>query len=110
MNTFFEWVRLPGDALFISGILPILYLTWQAVCRPVVPTTLEVVCSRKGEKIRSLVQQGEWFIPNLPGWKQIVDDAPAFELAAVLGDFRVDVPFEHPSAWRLNLVLKRRPL
>ncbi|HJY81121.1 MAG TPA: cbb3-type cytochrome c oxidase subunit I, partial [Candidatus Binatia bacterium] len=41
MNTFFEWVRLPGDALFISGILPILYLAWQAVGHHAAPATLE---------------------------------------------------------------------
>jgi len=41
MNTFIEWVRLPGDALFIIGILPILYLTWQAVCYRIAPVTLE---------------------------------------------------------------------
>ena len=41
MNTFIEWVRLPGDALFIIGILPILYLTWQAVCHHSALVTLE---------------------------------------------------------------------
>jgi nitric oxide reductase subunit B len=40
-NTLLEWMRLPGDALFISGILPILYLAWQAVCHRAVPVTLE---------------------------------------------------------------------
>src|SRR5262249_22798393 len=41
MNTFFEWVRLPRDTLFISGMLPILYLAGQAVCHRVLPVTLE---------------------------------------------------------------------
>jgi hypothetical protein len=30
-------MRLPGDALFIVGILPLLYLTWQAVRHGVAP-------------------------------------------------------------------------
>jgi len=33
-NGLFEWLRLPGDALFIvGGTLPIVYLTWVAVTR-----------------------------------------------------------------------------
>ncbi len=31
-NAFIEWLRLPGDALFIvGGVLPVLYLSWLAV-------------------------------------------------------------------------------
>lgn len=31
-NTLIEWLRLPGDVLFIcGGVLPLLYLTWTAV-------------------------------------------------------------------------------
>jgi len=34
-NAILEWLRLPGDALFISGgVLPILYLAWRGVSRP----------------------------------------------------------------------------
>jgi nitric oxide reductase subunit B len=29
-----EWLRLPGDVLFIAGVLPIVYLTAKAVWRP----------------------------------------------------------------------------
>jgi nitric oxide reductase subunit B len=29
-----EWLRLPGDALFIAGVLPLVYLTARAVLRP----------------------------------------------------------------------------
>ena len=30
-----EWLRLPGDALFIlGGVLPVLYLAWLGVRRP----------------------------------------------------------------------------
>ena len=32
MNSLFEWLRLPGDALFIvGGVLPIVYLCWLGV-------------------------------------------------------------------------------
>ncbi|GAA1827425.1 nitric-oxide reductase large subunit [Actinomadura chokoriensis] len=31
-NALFEWLRLPGDVLFMTGgVLPLLWLTWQAV-------------------------------------------------------------------------------
>ena len=33
-NTLLEWLRLPGDAVFIAGILPLLYFGWQAVRGP----------------------------------------------------------------------------
>lgn len=32
-----EWLRLPGDAVFIAGGLPLLYLTTKAVLRPRLP-------------------------------------------------------------------------
>ena len=31
MNTIIEWIRFPGDALFILGILPVLYMAWKGV-------------------------------------------------------------------------------
>lgn len=34
-NTLLEWLRLPGDVLFIAGgVLPVLYLAWLGVWRP----------------------------------------------------------------------------
>ena len=33
-NAFLEWLRLPGDAVFIvGGALPVLYMTWLGVSR-----------------------------------------------------------------------------
>src|SRR5262245_29293415 len=29
-----EWLRLPGDALFIAGVVPVVYLTARAAFRP----------------------------------------------------------------------------
>jgi nitric oxide reductase subunit B len=38
-NPVFEWLRLPGDALFIiGGVLPLLYLSWRSI-RYMVPRT-----------------------------------------------------------------------
>lgn len=42
VNAFIEWLRFPGDVVFIAGgVLPTLYLCWLAVRSPVVKTTLE---------------------------------------------------------------------
>ena len=40
--SFIEWIRFPGDAVFIiGGILPLLYLTWHGVRHTVSVTTRE---------------------------------------------------------------------
>jgi nitric oxide reductase subunit B len=42
LNTLLEWIRLPGDVLFIvGGVLPLLYLCWLGVRERTTPTTLE---------------------------------------------------------------------
>jgi nitric oxide reductase subunit B len=41
MNTLIEWIRFPGDALFILGILPVLLMAWKGVRHRVVKTVLE---------------------------------------------------------------------
>jgi nitric oxide reductase subunit B len=33
-HTLIEWLRLPGDLLFIAGVAPLVYLTARAVGRP----------------------------------------------------------------------------
>jgi nitric oxide reductase subunit B len=41
-NALIEWIRLPGDVLFIGGgVLPILYLTWVGIRHTVKQVTLE---------------------------------------------------------------------
>jgi nitric oxide reductase subunit B len=32
-HTLLEWLRLPGDVLFIAGVVPVVYLTARAVLR-----------------------------------------------------------------------------
>jgi nitric oxide reductase subunit B len=33
-HSYMEWLRLPGDALFIAGVVPLFFLTARAVFRP----------------------------------------------------------------------------
>ena len=33
-HAYIEWLRLPGDVLFIAGVMPLIYLTGKAVLRP----------------------------------------------------------------------------
>jgi nitric oxide reductase subunit B len=41
-NATIEWLRLPGDALFIAGgVLPLLYLCWLAIRHTVKQVVLE---------------------------------------------------------------------
>ena len=79
-----------------------------------VPVTLEVVrtTGKKGAAGGACSprfrQEDRWFIPDLEGWRAVLARVPELQLAATIGDFNVDVPFEHAAAWRLILVLKRR--
>lgn len=42
-NAFLEWLRLPGDVVFIAGgVLPLIYLCWLAIRHTVQPATAEV--------------------------------------------------------------------
>jgi ribosomal protein S18 acetylase RimI-like enzyme len=80
-----------------------------------VPVTLEVVCSANKKSASSgpsrgaprLRQEDRWLVPDLEGWRASIARVPELSLAATLGDFNVDVPFEHSAAWRLILVLVR---
>jgi nitric oxide reductase subunit B len=33
-HAYIEWLRLPGDVLFIAGVIPLVYLTARALWRP----------------------------------------------------------------------------
>jgi ribosomal protein S18 acetylase RimI-like enzyme len=107
-----EWTEVRGDQVIdarfrmhIDKIKP----------ERVVPVTLEVVASAKSRgggagsspKLSVLRQEDLWYIPDMAGWRAAVLAVPELKLAATLGDFNVDVPFEHAAAWRLILVLKR---
>ena len=58
LNTLIEWLRLPGDALFIvGGVLPVLYLAWLGVRH-----TLERATSEEEPKeilFTEIVEAGE---------------------------------------------------
>jgi hypothetical protein len=113
-----EWTEVRGNATVEARFrMHVDRLTEHRV----VPVTLEVVrtTARKSSAAGGgrppalssptprLRQEDRWFIPDLEGWRQIIGMVDNLRLVAALGDFNVDVPFEHAAAWRLILVLKR---
>lgn len=109
-----EWTEVRGDSVIDARFRMHLDKIIAEEGGQSVPVTLDVVCSHNARKgsvsprgQQRLRQEDRWFIPDLAGWKQIVARVPGLEIAAALGDFNVSVPFEHTSAWRLILVLKR---
>src|SRR5262249_15783498 len=99
-----EWTEVRGDQTIDARFrMHIERLTPERR----VPVTLDVVCGA-GKKTRSRRRQEDtWFIPDLLGWRRVISPAPRLHLAAALGDFNVDIPFEHAAAWRLILVMRR---
>jgi hypothetical protein len=104
-----EWTEVRGDTTVDARFR--MHLDRLTADR-VVPVTLEVVrtTGKKGAVVGAprLKQEDRWFIPDLEGWRAIQATVPELCLAAVLGDFNVDVPFDHTAAWRLILVLKKQ--
>lgn len=104
-----EWTEVRGDTTVEARFR--MHVD-RVTAERVVPVTLEVSRSTGSNGRKSggprLRQEDRWFIPDLPGFRAIVERSPDLALAAALGDFNVDVPFEHPAAWRLILVLARR--
>jgi SAM-dependent methyltransferase/GNAT superfamily N-acetyltransferase len=102
-----EWTEVRGDTTIAARFR--MHLDRLGADR-VVPVTLDVVAltGKKGAGAATrLHQEDRWFIPDLEGWRAIVAEVPELALVGALGDFNVDVPFEHPAAWRLILVLRR---
>ena len=108
-----EWTEVRGDSIVDARFR--MHIDRTTAAR-VVPVSLDVVCTTKNggsgngsaTKVQRLLrQEGEWYIPDLEGWRSTIARVPELALAATLGDFNVHVPFEHSAAWRLILVLKR---
>ncbi len=110
-----EWTEVRGDTTIDARFR--MRLDRMGADR-VVPVTLEVRTTGKkgavedgaaGSRARSprLRQEDRWFIPDLAGWRAIVERVPELRLVATLGDFNVGVSFEHAAAWRLILVLRK---
>ena len=57
--------------------------------------------------VATLQQQERWLVPDAAGWERIVEKSGRFEIAAMLGDFHLDVGCDQPGAWRTILVLRR---
>lgn len=76
-----------------------------------IPVTLEVVTEPKknvaARPLPSLRREDMWFVPTLDDYKSMLAEVPELTLVATPGDFNPDVPFDHPAAWRLLLVLRR---
>ena len=109
-----EWTEVRGDSVIDARFRMDLEKTTPGEGGQSVPVTLDVVCShnpRKGSgparAQQRLRQEDRWFIPDFASFQRIIARVPGLQLAAALGDFNVAVPFEHTSAWRLILVLKR---
>lgn len=113
-----KWTEVRGDSIVDARFRMHIDRTTPA---RVVPVSLDVVCSTRSDHAkngssghggaarvqRAFRQEGEWYIPDLEGWRSTIARVPELALSATLGDFNVDVPFEHSAAWRLILVLKR---
>lgn len=74
-----------------------------------VPTVLDVRCKRQetGEMIGGFHQEELWIVPDAEGWRELVARAGRFAVAAILGDFQLDVAWDQPGAWRMLVVLRR---
>ena len=74
-----------------------------------VPTILDVRCRRGDtEEVSGRFHQEElWIVPDADGWRSLVARAGRFEIAALLGDFHLDVAWNQPGAWRMIVVLRR---
>jgi ribosomal protein S18 acetylase RimI-like enzyme len=104
-----EWTERRGDQVIDARFRLQIDACTDGAAGKTVPATLEVVCStgRKGGPMSRFKQEDRWFIPDLDGWRAVIARVPELRLEAALGDFNVEVPFEHAAAWRLILVLKR---
>ena len=48
-----------------------------------------------------------WLVPDLDGWRSLVEATPGLTLVAALGGLDVTLPHDAPAAWRIVLVLRR---
>ena len=74
-----------------------------------VPTVLDVRCRRadSDEILGRFHQEELWIVPDAEGWTSLVERAGRFEIAGLLGDFKLDVAWDQPGAWRMIVVLRR---
>ncbi len=81
----------------------------EVTAHGLVPTVLDVQCRRHdGTRVAGSLHHEElWVVPDARAWREAVERAGRFEVAALLGDFRLDVPWDQPGAWRMMVVLRR---
>lgn len=105
-NTQTVWTERRGDLEVTSRFR---ILVERRARNGAVPTVLDVRCKRTGadEVLGAFHQEELWIVPDEKGWRDIVTRAGGFEVAALLGDFQLDVAFDQPGAWRMIVVLRR---
>jgi hypothetical protein len=71
--------------------------------------TLDVRCTdtERNAVVATLQQHERWLVPEAADWERIVSKSGRFAIAAMLGDFHLDVGCDQPGAWRMILVLRR---
>jgi ribosomal protein S18 acetylase RimI-like enzyme len=103
-----EWTEVRGDTL-VHGRFR---MHIDRARDRLVPVTLEVVSEPKSHvppaRLPSWRHEETWYVPALDDWRSMLSQVPELELVATLGTFNVNIPFEHPAAWRLLLVLRRK--
>ncbi len=74
-----------------------------------VPALLDVRCREQatGAIAGTLQQQERWLVPDAAQWENLVARAGGFSIAAMLGDFQLEVTSNQPGAWRILMVLRK---
>jgi hypothetical protein len=74
-----------------------------------VPALLDVRCRDQstGANAGALQQQERWLVPDTDNWEKLVERAGNFAIAAMLGDFQLEVASNQAGAWRTLMVLRK---
>jgi hypothetical protein len=106
-NTQTVWTERRGDLEITSRFR---ILVERRARSGAVPTVLTVRCKKAEEDtlVGSFHQEELWLVPDADRWRDLVREAGRFEIAALLGDFQLDVAWDQPGAWRMIVVLRRR--
>ncbi len=105
-NTQTVWTERRGDLEITSRFR---ILVERRARSGAVPTVLDVRCKQSGDEgvLGSFHQEELWIVPDEAGWRDLVARAGGFAIAAILGDFQLDVRWDQAGAWRMILVLRR---
>lgn len=99
-----EWVQRRGEVC-VTGRFA---LDVGARARNRVPMSL-VLVHEHGERKREYRLGQPWLVPEIDEWRALIDAVPQLEWVASYGDFDLHTPAHAVTAWRLILLLRRRP-